>query len=522
MKRNFSLTLISVFLILLVTTCGSESRNAKNQLPNIILILADDMGYGDIGAFNPNSKIRTPYLDKLAEEGIIFTDAHSSSSVCTPTRYGILTGRYSWRTRLKSGVLSGTSPGLIDTDLLTIASLLSNHSYQTGVIGKWHLGMDWTLKHDTLKLGTGWNKNDFEGIDFSERLKVSPNDLGFDNSYIIPASLDMAPYVYVENGISTEIPTRFTVNKAKYSWWREGPTASDFIHEETNPHLFEKAHDFISEQSQKPNPFFLYLPLPSPHTPILPTEQWQGKSGLNPYADFVMMIDDLIGEMMNQLEELGIANSTMIIFTSDNGCSPAAGITELQDMGHFPSGIYRGHKADIFEGGHRVPFIVRWPERVNTGLKSNHMVNSTDFVATFSELVGYQLGDGEGVDSYSFFDLLTEDSNPGNSRTNMISHSINGNFAIRRGPWKFISTSGSGGWSFPTAADTTALDTLPDFQLYNLESDPGESNNLVRQYPELANELKQLLRKQIREGRSTPGPTQKNDKITIPWHQIEF
>ena len=498
------------------------AKNNENQ-PNIIYILADDMGYGDISILNNESRISTPNLDLLAREGIIFTDAHTSSSVCTPTRYGILTGRYNWRSRLKSGVLTGKSKALIPNNRTTVASMLKKQGYQTAFIGKWHLGWDWALKDSIDNTGEGWNKEDFENIDFTKPVTNNPNDLGFDYAYGHAGSLDMAPYVYVENGRVTSQPDTITVNTGKYSWWREGPTAKDFVHEEVTPNFFNKAVGYIKEKSNQPKPFFLYLALPSPHTPILPAKEWQGRSGLLPYADFVMMIDDYIGRLLKSVEDMGIEENTIIVFTTDNGCSPAAGIEELQKMGHYPSYIYRGHKADIFEGGHRVPFFVRWPSKIKGGTINNSLVCTTDLMATLADLVDYQLMDNEGEDSMSMLPFLSEGFKDNPTRKTIIHHSINGNFAIRKGKWKLIMTPGSGGWSYPNPSkDKLVLSKLPPMQLYDLDKDPQESINLVETEVKKVTELKAILTKQIRDGRSTPGKTQKNDSINFEWTQIDF
>ncbi|MGI9551872.1 MAG: sulfatase-like hydrolase/transferase, partial [Aurantibacter sp.] len=331
---------------LALSGCGQKENNSRKEtskeLPNIIYVLADDLGYGDINTFNANGKIKTPNIDRLASEGIKFTDAHTSSAVCTPTRYGILTGRYNWRSSLKQGVLTGVSKALIPNSRTTAASLLKSAAYRTAFIGKWHLGWDWALKKGDSIAGSGWNATDFENIDFSKPITNGPQGLGFDYSYGHLGSLDMAPYVYVEDGMPTSIPTEVTVDKGKYTWWREGPTGDDFQHDDVTPNFFRKSFDFIRKNGGSENPFFLYLALPSPHTPILPTEGWLGKSGLNPYADFVMQIDDYIGKLNETLEELGISENTILIFTSDNGCSPEADFEILGEKGHDPSAIYRG------------------------------------------------------------------------------------------------------------------------------------------------------------------------------------
>ncbi len=505
----------------LLTLAGNSG--AQTAQPNVIYILADDMGYGDVSILNPEGKIPTPNLDQIAREGMVFTDAHTSSSVCTPTRYGILTGRYNWRSRLKAGVLTGKSKALIPPERTTLASMLKAQGYLTAFMGKWHLGWDWGLKDSVDNSGEGWNKGDFDAIDFTKPVKNTPNDLGFDYAYGFSGSLDMAPYVYVENGKVTAQPDTTTVNTGKYSWWREGPTGSDFRHEAVTPNLFARADSFLNTYAQSGRPFFLYLALPSPHTPILPTKEWENKSGLNPYADFVMMIDHYVGALVQTTRDLGIAQNTLIVFAADNGCSPAAGIAELQQLQHYPSYIYRGHKADIFEGGHRVPFLVKWPERIRAGGRSGQLVCTTDMLATLAEITGYVLQENEGEDSYSMLPYFDGHSEGATIREAVVMHSINGSFAIRKGDWKLILTPGSGGWSYPNPdKDRAVIDTLPPVQLYNLKDDPGETTNLESAHPELVRVLQSLLAQYIQDGRSTPGKPQQNDPIDFEWKQVDF
>jgi len=487
--------------------CNTESQ--KPKLPNIIYVLADDLGYGDVSVFNNNGKIKTPNIDKLASEGIRFTDAHTSSAVSTPTRYSILTGRYNWRSHLKQGVLMGESKALIPTTRITVASMLQKQGYTTAYIGKWHLGWDWAMK-------------DSSTIDFSKPITNGPNDLGFDYAYGHCGSLDMAPYVYVENGMPTMIPTKYTQNKGQ-KMWRRGLTADDFVHEDVTPNFVRRAIKYIGEKANGDQPFFLYLALPSPHTPILPTKDFQGKSGLdNPYPDFVMMVDACVGQLLDQVKESGIEENTLIIFTSDNGCSPKADFKQLLSKGHNPSAIYRGTKADIFEGGHRVPLIAKWPPIIKKRLVSDETICTTDFMATCADIVGYKLLDNEGEDSYSLMPLFENKELQGSFREATVHHSINGNFAIRKGDWKLIMCGGSGGWSYPLPEDTAALDSLPKIQLYDIRNDPGETTNLQAKNTEKVIELKALLSKYIRDGRSTPGKIQVNDSIGFDWEQIDF
>jgi arylsulfatase A-like enzyme len=518
--KSYPILIIALLLIITGTACQPDKKVESN--PNIIIILLDDLGYGDFSIYQQDNKIKTPNIDRIAQEGIRFTDAHTPSSVCTPTRYGLLTGRYNWRTKLKSGVLNGKSKALIPNSRTTIASILKKKNYNTAFIGKWHLGWNWSLKNEKDESGKGWNEKDFDIIDFTKPVTNTPNDLGFDYSYGHSGSLDMAPYVYVENGKVTAVPDTTTVNTGKYSWWRKGPTAKDFIHEEVTPNFFNKSINYIQEQSKTESPFFLYLPLPSPHTPILPSEEWKGKSGLNPYGDFVLMIDDYIGKLLDELDNQKIADNTMIVLSSDNGCSPAAKIDELVTEGHYPNSIYRGHKADIYEGGHRVPFIVRWPDKIKAGLVSEETICLTDLMSTFADIVDYDLKDNEGEDSYSLLPILERKAFKAPLREATVHHSINGSFAIRKENWKLIMCPGSGGWSFPRPDNTEAIDTLPRIQLYNLSDDPKETTNLMASQPEKVKDLQALLTQYIRQGRSTPGAPQKNDPIDFEWKQIQF
>lgn len=507
LRLNSTQLFVLPIIGLVLSACSVTSEEKANKKPNIIYVLADDLGYGDVAAFNPESKIETPHLDNMAAEGMTFTDAHTSSSVCTPTRYGLLTGRYNWRSKLKKGVLGGESPALIKEDRETVASMLKKSGYTTAYIGKWHLGWNWA-------------KNDDQSIDFSKPVTKSPNSNGFDYAYGHCGSLDMAPYVYVENGMPTAIPVETTENLDYQGFWRKGLTSPDFVHEDVTPNFFRHAFEYINQQAKTDNPFFLYLPLPSPHTPILPTEEWQGKSGLNPYGDFVMMIDGFMGQLSKTIIDAGIEENTIVIFTSDNGCSPRANFEELIEKGHNPSYIFRGHKADIFEAGHRVPFIVKWPEQIKPGATSDRTICLTDFMATAASIVNFDLAQNMAEDSYDLSSMLKNPSSEEYLREATVHHSINGSFAIRKGDWKLALCPGSGGWSYPRPGrDTT--DHLPPFQLYNLKSDPGEQNNLINENPEKALELKQLLSTYIKNGRSTPGENQTNDAPTS-WPQLSW
>lgn len=510
MKSWFKYILIALLIGGAAYGLSFKGSEEETKRPNIIYVLADDLGYGDIGLYNPEGKISTPNLDALGAAGMQFTDAHTSSSVCTPTRYGIITGRYNWRSPIKSSVLTGNSKALIPKSRTTVASLLKKEGYKTAFIGKWHLGWDWVLKNSEVESGEGWNPGDFDNIDFSKKVGNPPNSLGFTYSYGHCGSLDMAPYVYVENGMPTMVPDTVTESKDKYGWWRKGPTASDFIFDDVTPNFFRKSFNYIKNISKGKDPFFLYLALPSPHTPILPTEEWKGKSDLNPYGDFMMMIDAYMGQLAAVIKEAGIEENTLVIFTSDNGCSPAADINEMIARGHSPNGILRGHKADIFEGGHRVPFMVKWPSKIKPNSKSDKTICTTDLLATCAEIVGVDLADNEGEDSFSMLPLFNDPNSKEYKREATVHHSINGSFAIRKDNWKMIFCPGSGGWSAPKP-NSEGIGDLPKFQLYDLSKDPQETNNVYGQFHEVESAMTRLIVSYIDNGRSNPGEKQKND-----------
>lgn len=447
--------------------------------PNIVYVLCDDLGYGDVKCLGgARSKIKTPNMDKLAAQGMVFTEAHSSSAVCSPTRYGILTGRYNWRSHLQKGVLSGYSEPLIDKNRLTVPALLKQNGYDTGCIGKWHLGM-------TI------SKNDPQA-----RIADSPTTRGFDSYFGISASLDMPPYAFIENDRFTEAPT------AKKAFNRPGPAAPGFEAVDVLPTLTKKGVEYVEQHAKTGKPFFLYMPLNSPHTPIVPTKEWQGKSVLGKYGDFVMETDWALGQMMDAIEKAGIAKNTLLILTSDNGCSRAAGIGKLEQQGHYPSELRRGSKSDIWDGGHRIPFIARWPEKVKAGSRSDQLICLTDLMATSAEIVSAKIPDNAGEDSVSILPaLIGMDSKA--THEAVVHHSIRGNFAIRQGQWKLELCNDSGGW---TKGGVKELG-----QLYDLSKDIGEQTNEYTQHPEIAKHLTKLLQKYVAEGRSTPGPVQKND-----------
>lgn len=469
-----------LFLTLVTLSCSmtdnQEVREAR-PLPNILLIMADDMGIGDLGAYNSQSRTATPNLDRLASEGAIFTDVHTPSAVCTPTRYGLLTGRYAWRTRLKNGVLWGYSPHLIDPERSTLASMLKNAGYNTAGIGKWHLGL-----------------GDAERTDYAKPLIPGPSTAGFDYYFGIPASLDMDPYLYIENDHSVAFPSEQVEGSAHRrqdggGFWRAGGMAPGFRHDEVLQTITEKAMDRLRKMAADEKPFFLYFPLTAPHTPWLPSEEFRGKSSAGYYGDFCMQVDYSVGQILKTLEEAAGDQETLVIFTSDNGSHWP--VTDIEKYGHKANLDYRGQKADIWEGGHRVPFLVRWQGRIAPGRREDEMLCLTDIYATLATLTGQQVSGSEAEDSYSFLPVLQGEEAGSPVRESMVHHSVDGVFAIRKGDWKLIQGLGSGGFTQP--ASTDPLPGGPEGQLYNLREDPSEAINLWLAKPEIVEELSALL-----------------------------
>lgn len=497
----------SVILSLLCLCTLSAQAEEKRQLPNVIFVLADDLGIGDLEPTNPDCRIKTPHLKTMANEGITFLDAHSSSAVCTPTRYGVLTGRYNWRSRLARGVLSGTSDHLIPAERATVAHSMRKAGYHTQMIGKWHLGWDWAKVANENGKG--------QKIDFAQPVKNGPDINGFDGYYAHCGSLDMPPYVWVDTGKATAIPQReegVTREQDPYGWYRKGPISPDFKIDDVLPHLFQKSMQHVrsrADDAKNGTPFFLYLALPAPHTPIVPVPPFKDASGINPYADFVMQVDHHMGELFTALKKSGLDDNTIVFFTSDNGCSPQGNFEVLKEHGHDPSAGYRGHKADIYEGGHRVPFIVRWPSGIEGGQTTDALACLTDLYATMRDITGQPAEDRGGEDSFSLVPAFKGGDQTG--RKTLISHSIGGSFAIREGDWKLCLSAGSGGWSAPREPDAKKQ-KLPPMQLYNLKSDRGERKNLIDVHPERVNSLLRSLSHEVARGRSTPGKPVSNDR----------
>ena len=514
--RHGAAALQTLLLAALVTLLSGFAQ-ARPAGPNLLFILADDMGIGDVSCLNPKSIWQTPNLDRLAREGRIFSDAHSSSGLCTPTRYTLLTGRHSWRGQLKKGVLQGYSPSLIEPGRLTLPGFLRAQGYTTAMFGKWHLGVDWTR-----------NGPKPEDVDYGQPFGGGPTAHGFDRFFGIGASLDMPPYVWLQDDRVTAPPAGRVADSPAPRLWRAGPIGADFKMEDVQPRLTEKTSAYLAERAaaRDGKPFFLYLAFAAPHTPTLATKAFAGKTR-TPYGDFVVQLDADVGALLAALEKNGFASNTLVIFTSDNGYAPAGDIPRHRDLGHDSTGGFRGSKSDSFEGGHRIPFIARWPGMIPAGSRCAEVIGHLDVFATCAELLDAKLPDNAAEDSSSILALLRGQPVPATRRKALVHHSADGEFSIRQERWKLILAPGSGGWSPPTRnpspwtqpkADN--FDGLPPFQLYDLAADPKETTNLADRHPEIVQRLGTLMRSTIERGRSTPGAAQR--KTEGPWPQIAW
>jgi len=503
MKSFSFFYLVSSLLLFSFSGCQRSIKSSSApDYPNIIYILADDMGYGDIRALNPDSKIPTPNMDRLVAEGMTFTDAHSPSAVCTPTRYGILTGRYCFRTRLQSGVLVGHDPSLIEPGRLTVASLLKMAGYQTACIGKWHLGLDFKKKDPAkpLVIGDGWSDVYTSNVDYTRPIDGGPVDHGFDYSFILPSSLDIQPYFYIQNERIVN-PDIIQIDgspdeRSQGPFWRQGDASRDFDFYQVLPDFTRQASHFIwdHQHSFPGNPFFLYLALAAPHTPWVPLEEFKGRSGAGLYGDFVAQVDHSIGSVLDQLDSLGVSNHTLVILTSDNGAYWRP--ENIGEFDHHANYIFSGMKSDLWEGGHHIPFVARWPDRIDPGTENDQLVCLTDLLATCADLVNMNLPYNAGEDSFSHLRAFSGESKYPGSREHLVMQSFNGQYAIRKRNWKLILARGSGGWTYEGKPED------PPVQLYNLDEDIEEQINLYDKYPELVEDLKSTLEMFRKERRS--------------------
>ncbi len=487
--------------------------SAHTPPPNIICILADDLGYGDVGCYNPQSKIPTPNLDRLAGEGIRFTDAHAPDSLCTPSRYGLLTGRYCFRSHLKAGVLPPWGAPLIDPDRLTLPALLRQHGYATAAFGKWHLGWQWP----TTDGRSPASKDGLGNVDFTKPIAQGPLTRGFDFYFGVDLP-NYPPYCFIENERTLGQPS-LPAPMQKGGINRPGPMVPGWNLTNIMPEITRGAVRYIETAARSPKPFFLYFPLTAPHYPVVPAPEFKGRSQAGGYGDYVAQVDGTVGEVLSALARTGVATNTLVFFTSDNGpevveIDPGA-YERIRLYGHSSLGSLRGVKRDAWEGGHRVPFLARWPGRIPAGRTSAETICHVDLLATCAALVDAQLPPNAGEDSFNILPALRGEPLDRPIRPATLLHSSSGKFALRQNQWVLIDA--------PTGNDNKpgepewfkqqrgySTNAFPA-ELYDLHADPSQRRNLYGEKPEVVQRLKALLEKYKAEGRSTPGPAQHND-----------
>lgn len=483
-----------VFVVYLITTCfwscsEKKSKDEQNKHPNILIILADDLGYGDIACFNPNSKISTPNIDALAENGMKFTNAHAAGTWCVPSRYGLLTGQFPFRNDRKY------RESMISPDRITIGKFLQKNDYNTACVGKWHQGF---LNE----------KNPVQGA----RLEGGPIDKGFDYFFGIPASLDIPPYYYIENDHFETFPSDSIGDSHSEDWspiqgafWRGGKMPPNFKHETVLATLTNKVNTYLEDYQRQENndPFFMYFAMTAPHTPWLPEEDFIGKSKAGMYGDFVMQVDYYVGTVMKKLEDLELSENTIIMFASDNG--PVWYPNNVAKYGHNSVGPLSGMKADILEGGHRMPFIVRWPGKVTENTINSGLLCYTDIFATIADILKIPLPNDVGEDSVSFYEQLTGEK--GNDRPPVI-HGNGGLYSIIHGDWKYINGKGPGGFSQGIVGEFPNILSRDEYegQLYQLSEDIGERKNLYVQNPKKVKELSSMLATYLKSPTRTHNP----------------
>lgn len=531
-SRRFVHTPLVLFIVAAITQhIDSQSVHAEsNKRPNIVFVMADDLGIGDVKCFGGETcNTQTPNIDALAASGMRFTDAHAIASVCVPTRIAIMTGRYPWRfDRPRPDGIWGFLRPRIPSGQLTLGHMMRSAGYQTGYVGKWHLGTTMQTKDGKIQGSSN--------VDFTKPLTNGPVQHGFDFSFILPGSLDMFPYVFVENN---HFVGKVTEQRGWSAFNRVGPTAQGFEDFKVLNEFSTKAEHFIQRAATEKNgkPFFLFFALTSPHTPTSPSPKFAGKTKLGLYGDFVLETDDCVGRVVAALKNAGVEKNTIVIFTSDHGPASYAGnirkatagqLIEMEKNGeHDANGIYRGYKFSVYEGGLRVPYIVHWPGVTKGGSQCDRLIGLNDLMRTMGDIAGYEFREHEAPDSISFKTLL---SNPTKEPTRdvMILESVHAH-AVRRGDWKLCICPGSGArgvygnvpksddaWSiarktFGRKPTREEVYQSPFVQLFNLKTDPTESNNVAGENPRVVSELVQLLRNQIASGRSTPGKPLKND-----------
>lgn len=499
-------TLLASLLLAPFAATLAAQPEASATRPNLVVILADDFGVGDIQAHYPENKIPTPHLDRLVSQGRSFTDAHTSSAVCSPTRYGLLTGRYNWRTRLQEWVIAAYEPPLIAEERPTLPGFLKQHGYHTACIGKWHLGWDWPGPQRN-RMTEKPNGQAFFPWDFSRPIGGGPTHRGFDYYFGVDLP-NLPPFTFIENDRTVPIPT------AKFQpdpnegivlplHFAGTPAAPGWHMQDILPELTRRAVRYVHQRAKEKQPFFLYFAMTSPHEPVVPSKDFRGKSGIAPIADFVMQTDWSAGQVIEAIDKAGLLDNTIVVFTADNGHSHYTGWEQLIAAGHRPSGPYRGHKGDIWEGGHRVPLVVRWPGRIDANSSSDQMVCLTDLFATCADILGSEPPAYGAEDSLSFLPALLGKPNS-KGRSTLVSHSNFGEFAYRDGPWKLVYRMRGRNLAESRGKPTVA-------SLYRLDTDVGEATDLAAQHPEVVARMAKDLRTLVDRGTSRPGQEAAND-----------
>jgi arylsulfatase A len=486
--------------------CHAGIAANDDQRPNIVIVFADDLGYGDVHCYDPeHCRVPTPNIDRLAEQGLMFTDAHASAAICSPSRYSLLTGRYPWRTKLQEHVVRVHGMPLIERERMTLVSMLKEHGYRTACIGKWHLGWNWPhrMRDGTIEYAPDGEFLQERGggreIPIEKPILDGPTTRGFDEYFGVDVP-NHPPYTFIEGDRMTVDPTERKTAQSRVEWGPEGPMAPGWRFDRILPTLVERSQDFIARCTADKQPFFLYFSLTTPHEPLAPSEAFKDKSGICDVADLIMETDAALGSMMQALKEHGVAENTLLVFASDNGHCRYTGVGPFQDRGHRIAGPYRGCKLDVAEGGHRVPMVVRWPGVVEPNCRTDVLVCLSDWLATCADLLDVTLPPNAGEDSVSMLPVLRGEDKP--MREALVSQGGSAReLTIHRGQWKLVFRPSDGD------GDSTTM------QLCNLAEDPREKQNLAAEHPDLVRELSALLQSCIENGRSTAGPAQQNDVL---------
>lgn len=500
------MNILKIIAFLALASTSFYSCTQHSQKPNILILYADDMGYGDVAAQNPDGKIPTPNIDQLISDGLTFTDGHSSSGVCTPSRYAMLTGRHHWRDFHK---IVGAMGGPVFKDQqYTMASMFQENGYTTACIGKWHLGWNWndirhkdyTEKDSVLQWGRMAYAYKAQAYDWSKTITGGPLDRGFDY-YFGDGTINFPPYAWVENDRMVEAPT-VTMTTPKEAppegTWetRIGPAVKGWNLYDVLPTVTQKAVDYVKKQKNNEKPFFLYMAFPSPHAPIIPNQEFRGKSEAGAYGDFVNQTDWCMGQILKALEESGQTENTIVVFSADNGAEKYA-YDRIQNFGHYSSGSFRGLKRDLYEGGHHVPFVVRWPKKIKGGSQCKQVISQVDLLKTFSELIGATLPAGLKHDSHDFSEVFLGHTSRAPIRKQTVQNTKKNKYAIRIDDWLYI--------DYKTGYHTKAPEWIYDNQgyvndieqvhLFNLKDDIEQKHNLASRYPEKVKMMKEELEK---------------------------